>query len=205
MGTEVKIICGLTENVSSVLLLKPQIAENGKNYFLGHFWKCHSETLSKIGHCVGWTCSMISPFGAMLNILFLCPGTHKLCFFKHSAMQICCCVSVVMARLCSWSDLIALFLLWTYVFNTGWENYSILRPILPGPSISQCWQRRTSQVLYSGDVTTAYCPGWGSYETMAPTPLLLFSGVGPAVAREEGWHWKGSCSPLVIDLGVLQR
>lgn len=37
MGTEVKIICGLTENVSSVLLLKPQIAENGKNYFLGHF------------------------------------------------------------------------------------------------------------------------------------------------------------------------
>lgn len=36
MGTEVKIICGLTENVSSLLLLKSQTAENGKNYFLGH-------------------------------------------------------------------------------------------------------------------------------------------------------------------------
>lgn len=98
MGTEVKIICGLTENVACALLLKPQIAENGKNYFLGHLGKCHSETLPKMGHCSGWTSSMNSPFGALPNKCFLCPGTHKFCFFKHSAMQIHCFVSAGMAR-----------------------------------------------------------------------------------------------------------
>lgn len=111
MGTEVKIICGLTENVSSALLLKPQIAENGKNYFLGHFWKCHSETLPKMGHSSGWTSSMISLFDALPNIFFLCPGSQNFCFFKHFVMQICCFVSTEMARSCSWSDLTALILL----------------------------------------------------------------------------------------------
>lgn len=64
-----------------------------------------------MGHCSGRTSSMISPFGALPNIPFLWPGTHKFSFFKHSAMQACCFVSAGMARSCSWSDLTALFLL----------------------------------------------------------------------------------------------
>lgn len=183
-------------------MIETRNANNWKNYFLGHFCKCHSETLPKMGHCSGWTSSMISPFGALPNIPFLWPGTHKFSFFKHSAMQTCCFVSAGMARSCSWSDLTALFLL-RISYQMGKVQHPKTQSVWS--QYFQCWQRRrTSKVLYNGDVTPDYCPGRESYDTMDPTPFL-FSGVGPAIAREEGWHWKGSSSPLVIDLGVLQR
>lgn len=148
-----------------------------------------------------------SPFSTIPVILFLCSYTHKFCFFTYSARQMCHWDSILKVRSFSWSDMAALFLSRTYIFNIGWERNSMPRPIPSGHNISQrCQRRRTSQGLYEGDITPTYCQSRRSYESMAPMLLLLFLSIGPTVAIQEGWHWKDGCSSLMLfDSGVQQR